>query len=242
MIEIKKIKQLFPKKRKHNSKRLLCVFAHPDDESLNIGGLLAKAKKEGIFTYLVCLTQGGKGAIDPKLWGKSLGKKRVRELTLAGEILGIKKIFACDFPDGKLVSQQKKIKKRLKEIMVQIKPQIVITHDPGGASGHPDHITTSMMVKSVVKKFNEKINLYFVVLGGGLKQIMKKIRGERINWQKMPAPTHWLNIAPFAHIKEKACLAHQSQQMEQSRPVPLKVWYSFFDKEYLHLVNLKKRQ
>jgi len=73
MIEIKTIQQLFPRSKTLRPGRLLAVFAHPDDESLNIGGLLAKAKKEGIETYLVCLTKGEKGVVDPGVSGERLG-------------------------------------------------------------------------------------------------------------------------------------------------------------------------
>jgi LmbE family N-acetylglucosaminyl deacetylase len=41
--------------------RLLCVLAHPDDESLGIGGVLARYAAEGIETYLVTATSGERG-------------------------------------------------------------------------------------------------------------------------------------------------------------------------------------
>ena len=41
--------------------RLLCVFAHPDDESMGMGGTLAKYAAEGVETHLVCATRGERG-------------------------------------------------------------------------------------------------------------------------------------------------------------------------------------
>lgn len=41
--------------------RLLAVFAHPDDESMGMGGTLAKYAAEGVETYLVCATRGERG-------------------------------------------------------------------------------------------------------------------------------------------------------------------------------------
>ena len=41
--------------------RLMCVLAHPDDESLGTGGVLAKCSTEGVATYLVTATRGERG-------------------------------------------------------------------------------------------------------------------------------------------------------------------------------------
>ena len=41
--------------------RLLCVFAHPDDESMGMGGMLARYAAEGVETHLVCATRGERG-------------------------------------------------------------------------------------------------------------------------------------------------------------------------------------
>ena len=43
------------------SLKLMCILAHPDDESLGMGGTLAKYAKEGIETYLVTATRGERG-------------------------------------------------------------------------------------------------------------------------------------------------------------------------------------
>ena len=241
MVEIKTIKQLFPRNKTLRSDRLLAVFAHPDDESLNISGLLVKAKKEGIKTYLICLSRGERGSVNPDLFGERLGRQRMEELNQAGEILGLTKIFSYNFPDSDLCNQQEKIKQILEKIMVQVRPGVVITHDSSGGSGHPDHITTSLIVKSLVNSLDVKANLYFVVLDGSLRQMAKNNEQSVINWRSMSEATHCLNIASFVDIKEKACLAHQSQRPEQFQPVPLRVWYQLFDKECLHLVDLKRK-
>lgn len=46
--------------------RLLCVLAHPDDESLGLGGTLAKYAAQGVETYLLCATRGERGWRGPK--------------------------------------------------------------------------------------------------------------------------------------------------------------------------------
>ena len=44
-----------------DSRRLLAVFAHPDDESMGMGGTLAKYAAEGVETHLVCASRGERG-------------------------------------------------------------------------------------------------------------------------------------------------------------------------------------
>jgi LmbE family N-acetylglucosaminyl deacetylase len=50
-----------------NKLRLLAVFAHPDDETLGLGGTFAKYSAEGVETYLVCATRGERGWFDSDL-------------------------------------------------------------------------------------------------------------------------------------------------------------------------------
>jgi len=57
--------------------RLMCVLAHPDDESLGMGGTLVKYAREGIHTHLVTATRGERGRF---------GEATVRpELRIVGE-------------------------------------------------------------------------------------------------------------------------------------------------------------
>ena len=85
--------------------RLMCILAHPDDESLGMGGTLAKYASEGIETYLVTATRGERG-----WWGqekdypglKALGQTRERELRCAAEALGIRDVQILDYVDGDL--------------------------------------------------------------------------------------------------------------------------------------------
>jgi LmbE family N-acetylglucosaminyl deacetylase len=83
--------------------RLLAVFAHPDDESMGMGGTLAKYAAEGVETYLVCATRGERGWFgseeqNPGL--SALGKIRERELESAADELGLKALYFLDYVDG----------------------------------------------------------------------------------------------------------------------------------------------
>lgn len=127
--------------------RLMCVLAHPDDESLGTGGILAKYAAEGAETYLVTATRGERGwwgdqKDNPGLAG--LGKIREAELQAAAKVLGLREVQFLDYVDGDLdqadpVEAIGKIVGHLR----RVRPQVVVTFGPDGAYGHPDHIAIS---------------------------------------------------------------------------------------------------
>src|SRR5512141_1376581 len=89
--------------------RLMCVLAHPDDESLGTGGALAKYAAEGIETYLVTATRGERGwpgnpEDDPGL--EALGRLREAELRCAAQKLGVCEVTLLDYVDGDLDQAQ----------------------------------------------------------------------------------------------------------------------------------------
>src|SRR5213595_1315859 len=85
--------------------RLMCVLAHPDDESLGTGGALAKCAAEGIATYLVTATTGQRGRFgDNKVspGPEVVGRVREAELRAAAGELGVKEVTVLDYMDGGL--------------------------------------------------------------------------------------------------------------------------------------------
>lgn len=73
--------------------RLMCILAHPDDESMGTGGILAKYAQEGVETYLVTATRGEhgwSGDITTYPGPKQFGQQREAELKAAAAILCIK--------------------------------------------------------------------------------------------------------------------------------------------------------
>ena len=122
--------------------KLMCVLAHPDDESLGTGGTLAKYAAEGIETYLVTATRGEHG-----WWGdnypgpEALGKIREAELRAAAKALGLREVNFLDYIDGDL-DQADPIEAVAKIVghLRRIKPHVVVTFGPEGGYGHPDHI------------------------------------------------------------------------------------------------------
>jgi len=124
--------------------KLLAVFPHPDDESLGLGGTLAKYSAEGVETYLVCATRGERGWNGPEDQNPglaALGKIREGELKCAADHLGLKEITFLGYIDGDV--DQAIPQQIIAEIVTQIRriqPQVIITFSLDGNYGHPDHI------------------------------------------------------------------------------------------------------
>ena len=129
--------------------RLLAVFAHPDDESLATGSLLAQYAAEGVETYLVTATRGERGWSGPPEDNpglEALGLLREAELRAAAEILCLREVNLLDYIDGDL-DQADPVEATAQIVahVRRIRPQVIVTFGPDGAYGHPDHIAISQL-------------------------------------------------------------------------------------------------
>lgn len=130
-----------------NQLRLMCILAHPDDESMGAGGTLAKYSSEGIETYLLCATRGERGWNgDPGEFPgvEAFGKIRTAELHDAAKVLGLRQVHFLDYIDGELdKADPDEIIARITCHVREIRPHVVVTFPPDGSYGHPDHIAIS---------------------------------------------------------------------------------------------------
>jgi LmbE family N-acetylglucosaminyl deacetylase len=134
--------------------RLLCVFAHPDDESLGAGSTLAKYAAEGVDTYLVTATRGERGwfgAEETDPGPEALGRTRTAELLAAADVLRLCAVDFLDYLDGDLdkVDPAEAVAKIVYHLR-RVRPHVVITFGPDGAYGHPDHIAISQFTAAAV--------------------------------------------------------------------------------------------
>lgn len=140
------------------SRPLLAVFAHPDDESFGTGGTLARYAAEGYPVALVCATRGEVGEVsDPSLaTPQMLGRVREGELRAAARALGIQEVILLDYRDSGMDgtpenqdprafinAPEGEVVEHLTRIIRDLRPEIVLTFEPGGGYGHPDHIAIS---------------------------------------------------------------------------------------------------
>ncbi len=127
--------------------RLLCVLAHPDDETLGCGGILAKYAAEGVETFLVTATRGERGRIGTERPGAAIvGPVREAELRRAVEVLGIRELHLLGYMDGELdCAESGEATTKLAALVRRIRPQVVVTFGADGAYGHIDHIAISQL-------------------------------------------------------------------------------------------------
>lgn len=157
-----------------HSRRLLLVHAHPDDESIATGAIMAKYTSEGALVTLVTCTRGEEGEIlVPGLEhlaadrDDGLGAHRVEELAVAMEALrvtdhrflggpgrwrdsGMMGLPANDRPDCFWRADLDEAVGALVAVMRDVRPQVVITYDPNGDYGHPDHIQAHRVTTAAV--------------------------------------------------------------------------------------------
>ena len=123
--------------------RLLCIFAHPDDEVFCSGGTIAKYISIGAEVMVVSATKGDAGQIrDANIaTRRTLGKVREQELFASCQQLGAQYIQCLDYGDGTLKALDiNRLVEHITSIIRDFRPDVVITFGPDGAYGHPDHI------------------------------------------------------------------------------------------------------
>ncbi len=134
---------------------LLAVFAHPDDEAFSSGGTLAHYAKSGVDVFLLCSTRGEAGKItDPGLGEVAdVGKLREQELRDACAALGIHEPEFMSYHDSGRLERLRRddplasinadpleIEQRVRDSIARLQPDVLLTFDPHGAYGHPDHL------------------------------------------------------------------------------------------------------
>ena len=134
--------------------RLVAVLAHPDDESLGLGGTLARYAAEGVETFLVTATRGERGRYfdnENRPPNEEVGRIRERELHAAAQELGIKRVSVLGYRDGELDSAPtNEAVGRIVSHLRELRPHVVISFGFDGAYGHPDHIAVSQLTTSAI--------------------------------------------------------------------------------------------
>lgn len=125
------------------ARRLLGVFAHPDDEVFCAGGSLARYVAEGAAAMVVSATTGQAGRIRDAgpATRRTLGDVRAKELEAAMGVLGVQQARCLDFDDGTLADVGSDVLvEAVSGVLREFRPDTVVTFGDDGAYGHPDHV------------------------------------------------------------------------------------------------------
>ena len=129
---------------------LLCVVAHPDDETMLCGGTLARLAASGVEVHVLSLTrgEGGETGEPPLCTRAELGRVREQEMLCAVQKLGVSSLMFLDYvdpdvgPDDTLSAPEADFAVLVGQIARVIRlqrPDAVLTHGSNGEYGHPAH-------------------------------------------------------------------------------------------------------
>jgi len=122
----------------------MAILAHPEDESLGSSATLARYAAEGVEITLVTATSGQLGWLGEPTANPgpgALGQTREAELHAASAALGLREVVVLDYLDGELdQAEPDQIICELVAHIRRVRPQVVMTWEPDGGYGHPDHI------------------------------------------------------------------------------------------------------
>lgn len=150
--------------------RMLISFAHPDDEAFGMGGAIAYYAQRGVDIALICSTNGDVGTVDAEfLEGyDTIADLRLHELHCAAETLGISEVITFGYRDSGMMgtpdnnhpdclwqADDDVVTGKIVREIRRLRPQVVVTFDPFGGYGHPDHIT---MHRTTTRAFHEAGN------------------------------------------------------------------------------------
>ncbi len=134
---------------------LVTFHAHPDDECIATGGVMAKAAAEGHRVVLVVATRGergevAEGVLDP---GEPVPKRRSAETRASAAVLGAARVVFLDYIDSGMMGEATNdtpgsfwtadvdaAAASLAEVLHEEAADVLTVYDDHGGYGHPDHI------------------------------------------------------------------------------------------------------
>ena len=205
---------------------LLAVFAHPDDESLACGGLLAWCAELGARVSILCATRGemGRGS------GSDLSLVRTHELEAAARTLGVSDVLVLDYEDGMLPwVEPATLEADIRNATIRLRPDVVITFGEDGLYWHPDHIAIHERTTAAVAALGDTAPaLYYVTMAPGRMRAVIDTVAARIPPRRAPysilgvsdadafgaaivPPTLTIDVHAYAVRKLAALRCHRTQ-------------------------------
>lgn len=203
---------------------LVAYHAHPDDESLLMGGTIARAAAEGHRVVLVTATDGSAGLASPAMGTRAeLGRRRLAELEAAAEVLGAARVVHLGFPDGAFTAVAvPEAGEALNRVLEEESADVLTGYDPAGGYGHPDHVHVHRVARAAaqatgVRLLEVTVDRRLVVTGA---QVLHRVPGAppidlaRMKQAYLPRAeiTHRVDVRAYVDRKVAALAAHESQQ------------------------------
>ncbi len=193
------------------SRRILAIFAHPDDETFLAGGTLAKYAASGWKVFVLSATRGEAGQRGDYEGGNlsslEFALVRQREMEAACRALGVEKPHFLSCADGGIARDcADSGTAKMIRIAHDVKPDVVITFGPDGVSGHSDHVAISRIVTAAARDAGVR-SVYYVSRAASLPTCC-------IPPAPVPSPsvTTVIDMTGFGERKLQAMRCYRSQK------------------------------
>lgn len=184
---------------------LMAVHAHPDDEVISTGGILARYAEEGVRTVVVTCTDGsqgfGPGGAQPGEPGHdpdAVANTRRDELNRSCSLLGVNHLEILGYRDSGMAGWTgnsdpdafcrvpvARAAEGLAKLIERYQPQVVVTYDENGGYGHPDHIQTHRVTMAALDQSENPAKVYFTARSRTSAERMAELR-ERLQLPARP--------------------------------------------------------
>lgn len=230
----------------------MAVHAHPDDEATSTGGVLARYSAEGVRTVLVTCTDGacgdGPGGVKPGDPGHdraAVVALRRQELEASCLILGVGHLELLEYRDSGMMGWADNdapgsfwttpvddAAARLAQLMEHYQPDVVVTYDPNGFYGHPDHIQAHRITMVAAEKTGIPAKVYWPTIPRSrMGDFVRRMREAGVEMSDTLDPDRtdadaehgppmgsddediaaWVDVSAYANRKYDALAAHASQ-------------------------------
>ena len=198
--------------------KILTFFAHPDDETVFLGGTLAFLAEHGAQVHYISATRGEGGEMgEPPICERAdLGGVRENELACAVKSLGGVNLAFLGFqdpevgPEGELYTFSdglEPIVKGLAKFLLEIQPDVILTHGPEGEYGHPAHIQAHRAMMETLR-----------VLDYNPRAVYSPAWLSRETGEFTPAPGILVDISPSINRKIAAMTCKRNRHGLYLRP------------------------
>lgn len=195
--------------------RLLFVHAHPDDESLTTGGTIAHYVAQGAHVRVVTCTLGEEGEVIGDRYAllafdhaDQLGGYRIGELTKALNALGVPEPSFLGGPgrwrDSGMPAKSPEhhtsfadagddAVQELVAIIEGMRPHVVVTYDPKGGYGHPDHVQAHHITAAAVAAADWRVPKFYwtVIASRALRAGLDALCDVPPDWIRVPDLVEW---------------------------------------------------
>lgn len=219
-------------------RKIMGIFAHPDDDTFGPGGTFAKYAKAGHDVHILTATAGQAGRAAGLPIESTLGEHRKKELKDAFSIMGVSHSRLLNFYDGSLCEHQIPLLQHfILEEVQKFKPDVIIIYERNGISLHLDHIAVT---KAVITLYDVgKITVPKIYYFGLPREIMSYFGREGGLGDEKRAI---IDIKDFLDTKIKAMKSHLSQEKDwkmiiERFEIAKKQYKDFPNQEYFQLAR-----